>query len=132
MKSSQERAMKQAREVADRAHAPYSSFRVGAVAIAADGSCHRGCNVENAAYGATICAEANALSSAVAAGSNQIDTVVVAGLDTDGPCYPCGNCRQLMRELGVRSVVVEDGHGGLTEHSLEELLPHAFGPEDLD
>jgi cytidine deaminase len=119
-----------ARGAAASAYAPYSNFHVGAVVIAADGREFTGVNVENSAYGATICAEANAISSAAAAGVRSIDTVVVACPDAD-ECYPCGNCRQVMREFGVQRVVVQNPDGGFREHSLQEILPHAFGPDQL-
>ena len=120
-----------AAKVAEAAYTPYSKFRVGAVAVAADGSHHHGANVENAAYGSTLCAEAVAIGSAVTAGHTEIATVAVVGLDADGECYPCGNCRQLMREFGVKSVVVKGEDGSTKEHTLEELMPHSFGPESL-
>jgi cytidine deaminase len=120
----------EARSAAANAYAPYSDFRVGAVVVAADGRIFTGCNVENAAYGSAICAEANAISTAAAAGVRKIDTVIVACLDA-GECYPCGNCRQLMREFSVETVVVQDGSGTLREHSFEEILPHSFGPDTL-
>ncbi len=119
-----------ARRVADRAYAPYSRFRVGAVAVAPDGAAFDGVNVENAAYGSTICAEANAISTAAAAGVREIVTLAVGCLDAD-ECYPCGNCRQLMREFGVRHVVVQGTGGRVRVVTLDELLPHSFGPESL-
>jgi cytidine deaminase len=114
-----------ARRAAEQAYAPYSGFRVGAVAVAADGSRFTGANVENSAYGATICAEGNAISSAVAAGAREIDTVAVACIDAEDGGYPCGNCRQLMVEFGVRRVIV-DAPGGPRVHRLEELIPYGF------
>ena len=119
-----------ARRAAEAAYAPYSDFRVGAVAIADDGRRFIGVNVENAAYGSTICAEAAAIAAAAAAGVRQIDTIAVGCLSV-AECYPCGNCRQLMREFGVNRVIVQDAEHGVREHSLEELLPHSFGPESL-
>ena len=119
-----------ARLAAESAYAPYSKFRVGAIAVAADGRRFVGVNVENAAYGSTICAEASALAAAAAAGVRRVQTVAVGCLDA-GECYPCGNCRQLMREFDVESVLVQDGEGGARRHSLGELLPHSFGPESL-
>lgn len=119
-----------ARIAAANAYAPYSKFRVGAVVVADDGRVFAGCNVENAAYGSAICAEANAISTAAAAGIRKIETIVVACLDA-GECYPCGNCRQLMREFSVTTVVVRDGSGSLREHSFDDILPHSFGPESL-
>lgn len=119
-----------ARIAAANAYAPYSKFRVGAVVVADDGRVFAGCNVENAAYGSAICAEANAISTAAAAGIRKIETIVVACLDA-GECYPCGNCRQLMREFSVATVVVRDRSGSLREHSFDDILPHSFGPESL-
>ena len=115
-----------AREVATRAYAPYSGFRVGAVVVAADGSRYTGANVENGAYGSSICAEASAIAAAVSAGVRQIDTIAVACLDapTEGG-YPCGNCRQLMNEFRVETVLVDDPEGPRT-HTLGDLLPHGF------
>lgn len=119
-----------AKVVAESAYAPYSNFRVGAVAVAADGSRHRGANVENAAYGSTVCAEASAIAAAATAGVRDIETVAVACLDGDD-CYPCGNCRQMMREFRVQTVVVEDEAGNPRVHRFDDLLPHSFGPESL-
>jgi cytidine deaminase len=119
-----------ARRTAERAYAPYSRFRVGAVAVTPGGETFQGVNVENAAYGATICAEANAISTAAASGVRELATVAVGCLDAD-ECYPCGNCRQLMREFGVSHVVVQGPGGRVRVHDLAELLPHSFGPESL-
>ena len=119
-----------ARRAAEAAYAPYSDFRVGAVAVADDGRRFIGVNVENAAYGSTICAEAAAIAAAAAGGVRQVDTIAVGCLSV-AECYPCGNCRQLMREFGVNRVVVQDPEYGAREHSLEDLLPHSFGPESL-
>ncbi len=119
-----------ARRAAESAYAPYSRFRVGAVVVADDGSWFQGVNVENAAYGSTVCAEASAIAAAATAGVRKIDTVAVGCLDV-AECYPCGNCRQLMREFGVERVLVQDEVNGVREHTLAELLPHSFGPESL-
>lgn len=120
----------EARGAAADAYAPYSRFRVGAVVVASDGQRFRGANVENAAFGASVCAETNAISTAVASGARDLHTVAVACLDADD-CYPCGDCRQVMREFGVERVIVQDGAGGTRVHTLEELLPESFGPESL-
>ena len=122
--------MAQARVAAEASYSPYSRFRVGAVAVADDGSTFVGCNVENAAYGAAICAEANAISTAAATGVRKLSTIVVSCPD-GGECYPCGNCRQLMREFGVEFVVVQYGVGGIRVHPFDAFLPHSFGPESL-
>lgn len=120
-----------AAEAAEAAHAPYSNFRVGAVAVTADGQHFAGVNVENAAYRSTQCAEATAMASAVTAGHTAITAIAVACVDAEGDCYPCGNCRQMMRELGVETVIVRTPDGEARTHTLEELLPHSFGPESL-
>lgn len=125
-----EELVSNARSAAEMAYAPYSNFRVGAVAVTDDGRRFTGVNVENAAYGSTICAEGAALAAAAAAGVRQVDTVAVGCLDA-AECYPCGNCRQLMREFGVRRIVVQNPASGWRQYSLEELLPHSFGPESL-
>jgi cytidine deaminase len=114
-----------ARSAAERAYAPYSNFRVGAVAVDADGHRYTGANVENSAYGATICAEGAAISHAVSSGARAIEVVAVSCIDATEPGYPCGNCRQIMKEFGVRRVVV-DGPDGPVEHDFEEILPHGF------
>ncbi len=117
-----------AREAALRAYAPYSGFRVGAVVIADDGTRYSGANVENAAYGSAICAEGSAISHAVASGVRKIDSVAVACIDapTVDDAYPCGNCRQLMNEFGVETVLVTAGSGEVRSHTMTELLPYGF------
>ena len=120
--------MAAAREAALASYSPYSKFRVGAVVVTDAGDRFSGCNVENGAYGASICAEANAIASAIAAGARKIEAIAVACLD-GAECYPCGNCRQLMSEFGVQLVIVQDGSGGVHSHELSELLPHSFDLE---
>lgn len=120
-----------ARAAASNSYSPYSRFRVGAVVVASGGEMFTGANVENASYPVSSCAEANAINTAVAQGVRQIDTVAVACVDADGVegSYPCGRCRQIMAEFGVRRVLVAAGPGSETrEHALDELLPHRFGP----
>ncbi len=126
-----ESLLEKAEDVAGRAHVPYSHFRVGAVVVLPDGSVFEGCNVENAAYGASVCAEVNAITTAIANGATQIDTVAVVCLD-GAPCTPCGNCRQVMREFGVKRVVMRNSEGSPFERTLDDLLPMSFGPEALD
>lgn len=126
-----QRLIAEARNAAERSHSPYSKFRVGAVVVASDGTEYRGCNVENAAYGASICAEANAITTAVANGVREIDTIAVACLDGEG-CSPCGNCRQLMREFSAKRVILTNETGAPVEYALDALLPMSFGPENLE
>lgn len=122
--------MDAARAAAEGSYSPYSGFRVGAVVVGSGGEVFTGANVENAAFPATSCAEATAISSAVSHGVRSIDTVAVACIDaddTDG-AYPCGRCRQIMSEFDVERVVVVGGEGSeVREHTLDELLPHRFG-----
>jgi cytidine deaminase len=115
----------QARRAAERSYSPYSRFRVGAVVVTGDGEVFGGANVENAAYGSSVCAEENAITTAAAAGARSITTVAVVCLDGED-CTPCGNCRQIMREFGVQRIVTPG-----REYTLEELLPDSFGPESL-
>lgn len=119
-----------ATEAAEQSYSPYSSFRVGAAIVDADGNVHSGTNIENAAYGASICAEANAITTAAATGARKIDTVAVVCLD-GALCTPCGNCRQIMREFGVTRIVMEHADGSPNVVTLEDLLPMSFGPEAL-
>lgn len=118
-----------ARRVAVEAYAPYSGFRVGAVAVGPSGETFTGANVENAAYPVSSCAEATAINYAVSQGLRTIETVAVACIDAedvDG-AYPCGRCRQIMSEFDVKRVIVTAGDGSeVREHTLDELLPHRF------
>ncbi|MBT8208509.1 MAG: cytidine deaminase [Acidimicrobiia bacterium] len=126
-----EELIEAAKTAAAMAYAPYSKFRVGAVVLAADGSLFTGSNVENAAFPSTLCAEAVAIGSAVSSGVRKIDVIAVACLDGDQNCFPCGQCRQRMREFGTEKVIVTDKAGRTHRHDLSDLLPHSFGPEDL-
>lgn len=119
-----------ARRVQAQAYAPYSRFRVGAALEADDGSVHVGCNVENASYGLTLCAERAAVAAGVAAGHRRFRRCVVV-TDADPPATPCGACRQVLSELGPGLVVDAVGPGGSRRYSIAELLPAAFGPERL-
>jgi len=120
-----------AREVQEKAYAPYSGFRVGA-AVFAGGEIFQGVNVENAAHSVTVCAERAALVAAVSAGFTDIDAVAVVG-DSEAPTVPCGECRQALAEFNPEMRVVM---GGRTDEvlvmSLDELLPEAFVRGYLD
>jgi homotetrameric cytidine deaminase len=121
-----------ARAVRDRAHAPYSGYRVGAALRAEDGSIHVGANVENSAYPQGQCAEASAIGALVSAGRTRIvEAAVIAS--GDEVCVPCGGCRQRLREfMALDATVHLCGASGAHETAtLEELLPRSFGPEYL-
>ena len=126
-----ETVMKAARDASKSAYAPYSGFRVGAAILTEDGEIHAGCNVENVSYGLAICAERNAAAAMVLANPEDREVRFVAIFSPDAvPCFPCGACRQVLREFGCKEVVVEDASGP-RRYPFEEILPHAFGPEDL-
>ncbi len=116
-------------EARQRAYAPYSHYLVGAAVLADDGTVFPGCNVENAAYPSTICAERVALTSAIANGSRRFTAIAVA---TSNGGTPCGACRQVMAELGLdMTVYIADEHGNFRTTTVRELLPEYFGPEHL-
>lgn len=113
----------EATEVAQRAYAPYSKLQVGAAGLADDGRIVRGCNVENASYGLTLCAECGLVSDLHATGGGRL--VAVVCVDGAGNrLAPCGRCRQLLYEAGGRALLVD-------EQPILDLLPGAFGPDDL-
>lgn len=111
---------------------PYSRFPVGAALLCGDGRVFTGCNVENAAYGSTICAERTALVKAVSEGyTSGFTAIAIAGQGGDY-CWPCGACRQMLYEFApdLRVLAVR-GDGQFMEATLRELLPHGFGPDSL-
>jgi cytidine deaminase len=120
-----------AREAQEKAYAPYSTFRVGA-AIFAGGEIFQGCNVENAAYGSTICAERGAAMAAILAGHTFFDAIAVIG-DSEDPTVPCGSCRQFLAEFNPEMRVVMGAQGDhVRVTGLDELLPDAFVRGYLD
>ena len=115
----------------ERAYAPYSHFPVGAALECEDGTVFTGCNVENAAYPAGICAERNAMFHAVAEGHTKFRRIVIAGKSHDF-CVPCGMCRQVMREFSPDlEVICLNNAGKEKAFTLDQLLPYGFGPEHL-
>ncbi len=119
-------------QMQDRSYVPYSHFPVGAALLCEDGTVFTGCNVENAAYGSTICAERTALVKAVSEGrTSGFAALAIAGRGEDF-CWPCGACRQMLYEFapGLRILAVR-GDGAYRQASLSELLPSGFGPASL-
>jgi cytidine deaminase len=116
----------------ERAYAPYSNFKVGAALLSSDGSVSEGCNVENAAFPAGICAERSAVSAAVARGNRSFETILIA-TEAEDPTPPCGMCRQVLEEFSPHMLVVSATRDGREARwTLDELLPKAFTPHSLD
>ena len=127
-----ETMLKRAYENQQRAYAPYSNFKVGACLLAGSGKLYDGCNIENAAYGPTNCAERTAMFTAVCAGERQFGGLVVT-TSGDAPGTPCGVCRQVLNEFCDKDmpVICADKNGSRLDTTLGALLPNAFGPKDL-
>lgn len=119
-----------AKEEQQGAYVPYSGYAVGAALLADDGKIYTGCNIENASYTPTVCAERVAVFKAVSEGAKRVEIIaVVAGEDMG---YPCGVCRQVLREFGEdATIVVAKDEENYHLHTLDELLPHSFGPENV-
>lgn len=120
-----------AAEMRSRSYIPYSHYAVGAALLAKDGRIFTGCNIENAAYPVTICAERTAIFKAVSEGVRDFEAIAVA--TEDGQGYPCGSCRQVMAEFALdMDVMLADAAGNITvETSVSDLLPGAFTPKNL-
>jgi len=115
------------------AYVPYSNFRVGAALITDDGSVYTGCNVENASYGATNCAERTAIFKAVSEGHRKISAICIVGSKKGSFAFPCGICRQVISEFSdenTKVIVAQDAENYIVR-SVEELIPDAFTPKDL-
>ncbi|MEW6045157.1 MAG: cytidine deaminase [Bacillota bacterium] len=126
----EEQLVRAAREVRRNAYAPYSHFQVGAAVMGEDGRIYTGCNVENAVYGATLCAERVAVGQAVAAGQRRLVAAAVVA-DSRTPTTPCGTCRQVLSEFGGDMVVIVDNGQRRWRFTLGQLLPEAFSKEQL-
>lgn len=125
--------MQMAREMLKNSYSPYSNFPVGVCIQTPDGTLFSGCNVENASYSLTLCAEASAIARMVSAGQQQIKQVIVMGTGTE-LCAPCGACRQLLREFAAQDVLVHicDENSIRKTMTMGELLPVSFGPHNLE
>ena len=127
-----QKLFEKAKKVREKAHVPYSQFKVGAAFLTEDNSIVVGCNVENAAYPQSQCAEASAIGNLISQGHKKIVEVVVIGSGKK-LCSPCGGCRQRLREFAKLDVLIHmcniEGH--IKTSTLDELLPDSFGPENL-
>jgi len=125
--STQAKLLRSAKKVMKNAHAPYSRFRVGAAILLANGKIFSGCNVENASYGMTNCAERTAIFSAVAQLGPKIEIRAVSVVNDQGvPCSPCGACRQVIYEFGPDAIVFFQGAVGPKQAHITQLLPEGF------
>lgn len=124
--------LNQAHQAMENAYVPYSKFPVGA-AVYANGEMYQGCNIENASYGLTNCAERTAMFKAVSEGHAKLESIAVCA-DTEGPVSPCGACRQVMTEFFApeTKVYLTNVSGDLAEYTVAELLPGAFQATDMD
>ena len=139
MKFSYEELLEEAKKARKRAYTPYSGFQVGAALLTREGKLYHGCNIENAAYGPTNCAERTAFFKAVSEGERNFSAIAIAGgkeiSEGKETCAPCGVCRQVMMEFchpKEFEIVLADGEDGYLVYSLEELLPLGFGPKNLE
>lgn len=140
MRNEDQRLIAEAFAAREQSYAPYSGFQVGAALLAKDGRIFRGCNIENAAYSPTNCAERTAFFKAVSEGAREFSAIAIVGAPRDaapeefGYAWPCGVCRQVMREFcdpKVFRVLVAKSQEAFFSRTLEALLPDSFGPESL-
>jgi cytidine deaminase len=131
VKKEYERLIQEAEKAREKAYTPYSKFKVGAAILCDDGKIFSGCNIENASFGLTICAERVAIFKAISEGSTKIIAIAVIG-NTNKPCSPCGACRQVISEFGEDiPLIMTNLKGEVKIKKIKELLPEAFGKNDL-
>ena len=114
----------------EKAYSPYSHFAVGAALLCEDGTLYEGCNIENASYGLTNCAERTAIFKAVSEGHIKFKALAVVA-DTEGPCAPCGACRQVMAEFNIPLIIMGNLMGNIKIVTIEEVLPFSFSECDV-
>jgi cytidine deaminase len=135
-KKKREELLKEAIEARKNAYVPYSHFQVGAALLAKNGNVYRGCNIENAAFGSTMCAERTAFFKAVSEGVREFEAIAIVGGPESGAlrtiCDPCGNCRQVMAEFckGDFEIIFGSSKKDLSVYTLEQLLPLRFKLEE--
>jgi len=131
MNENYKRLIKEAEKARKRAYTPYSKFKVGAAILTSDGKIFTGCNIENASFGLTVCAERVAILKAISEGSTEFEAIAIFG-DTDRPCSPCGACRQVLSEFGEDiKIIMSNMKGDIKIKKIGELLPEAFSKNDL-
>lgn len=126
-----ERLIKVAIKARENSYSPYSNFSVGSAVLVKDGKIYSGCNIENASYTPTICAERTAIFKAISEGNRNIEKIAIIGSSNN--TYPCGVCRQVLREFQSddMEIIVANSVDDYKVFRLEELLPYSFGPEQL-
>lgn len=130
--------VKEALAAREFAYTPYSHFNVGAALLCADGKVFRGCNIENASYSPTVCAERTAFFKAISEGEHNFNAIAIVGGPAGAPpvdfCFPCGVCRQVMAEFCSRNftIYIAKNEDEINEYTLEDILPHSFTKSDLN
>ena len=119
-----------AKKYREFSYSPYSKFKVGAAVLTKSGKVFGGCNIENSSYPVTNCAERTAIFKAVSEGEREIEAIALIA-DTEGPCSPCGACRQVMGEFKINRIIMANLKGDKKVVTLEEVLPFAFSEKDL-
>ena len=117
-------------EARQQSYSPYSNFAVGAALLSEDGTIYKGCNIENASYGLTNCAERTAIFKAISEGHRKFKALAVVA-DTEGPCAPCGSCRQVINEFKIPTIIMANLMGNMKIVSIEDLLPFSFSDCDV-
>ncbi len=131
MTDTDKRLIAEAKRVREFAYCPYSNFAVGAAVLGASGEIYGGCNIENASFSVTNCAERTAIFKAISAGEDDILAIAVVA-EGAAPVPPCGACRQVIAEFNIPHILMANLAGDVTEMRLEELLPGAFSKENLE
>ncbi len=130
LSESEQRLVEAAAHARSFSYSPYSHFAVGAAVMTSDGEIYSGCNIENQAYSVTNCAERTAIFNAVSEGHDDITLLAVIA-DTPAPTAPCGACRQVIAEFGIPNIIMANTMGDVKVVTIDELLPAAFGAEDM-
>lgn len=131
MEKKEQLLIEMAKMARNNAYVPASGFKVGAAVLAVDGTVYKGCNIENAAYSETICAERTAIFSAIASGARKLVALAIY-TDTNSLTPPCGACRQVIAEFGIEKIIISNRNGEIKQYTVEELLPHSFAAINIE